>query len=110
MDICMCACPWKQRITIPEIKKHEWYLKNLPEELRAENETEEQPSGGQYSDHEPMQSNETIMQIVEEATIPDPSFGDVLAMDVETGTDSDEDDDDWLVDSSGELVAITSIQ
>ena len=70
---------------------------------------EEQRLGGQNSD-EPMQSNKTIKQIVEEATIPDPNFPDVLAMGVETGTDSDEDDDDWLVESSGELVTITSIE
>jgi len=105
----------KQRITIPEIKKHEWYLKNLPQELKAENDIAMDDPRQRHEEqrcHQPMQSIETIMQIVSEATIPDPNvlnqlLSGVLDMDMDMDMDMDfEDDDDLDFESSGEMVSI----
>ncbi|XP_022751303.1 serine/threonine-protein kinase SRK2I-like isoform X2 [Durio zibethinus] len=92
------------RITIPEIRNHEWFLKNLPVELMDENTMDnhfEEPD-------QPMQSTDTIMQIIAEATIPAagayglnhymPDFLDDEDMD---DLDSESELD---VDSSGEIV------
>ncbi|KAL6979798.1 Serine/threonine-protein kinase sapk3 [Sarracenia purpurea var. burkii] len=53
-----------KRITIPEIKQHPWFLKNLPKELKEGEKTnyEKGGSGGQL-----LQSVEEIMQIIQEA-------------------------------------------
>ncbi|KAJ6845111.1 serine/threonine-protein kinase SAPK3-like [Iris pallida] len=56
------ANPYK-RITIPEIKKHPWFLKNLPREL-AEGERTRYWNMGR---DKPIQSVEEIMRIIEEA-------------------------------------------
>ncbi|KAL6222546.1 hypothetical protein ACLB2K_005938 [Fragaria x ananassa] len=54
------------RITIPEIKNHPWFLKNLPADLM-----DEMTMGNQFEEpDQPMQSIDTIMQIIAEATIP----------------------------------------
>ncbi|XP_057966544.1 serine/threonine-protein kinase SRK2E [Malania oleifera] len=96
-----------KRITIPEIKNHEWFLKNLPTGLvddNAMNDQFEEPE-------QPMQSMDEIMGIMSEATIPaagTPSLNQYL-----TGSlDIDDDDmDEYLesdpeldIDSSGEVV------
>ncbi|XWS29376.1 hypothetical protein CRYUN_Cryun24cG0024200 [Craigia yunnanensis] len=53
------------RITIPEIRNHEWFLKNLPADLMDEN-----TMGNHFEEpDQPMQSTDTIMQIIAEATI-----------------------------------------
>ncbi|KAL0365439.1 UNVERIFIED_CONTAM: Serine/threonine-protein kinase SRK2E [Sesamum angustifolium] len=55
-----------QRITIPEIRNHEWFLKNLPTDLMGDN-----MENNQFEEpDQPMQSDEEIMQIITEATIP----------------------------------------
>ncbi|KAI3973709.1 hypothetical protein MKX01_031129 [Papaver californicum] len=57
-----------KRITIPEIKRHPWFLKNLPREL-----VEVEKSNYHYQtvdQHQPTQSVEEIMQIIQEARTP----------------------------------------
>ncbi|KAI3948995.1 hypothetical protein MKW98_021601 [Papaver atlanticum] len=57
-----------KRITIPEIKRHPWFLKNLPREL-----VEAEKSNYHYQpveNHQPTQSVEEIMKIIQEARAP----------------------------------------
>ncbi|KAI3838988.1 hypothetical protein MKX03_009703 [Papaver bracteatum] len=57
-----------KRITIPEIKRHPWFLKNLPREL-----VEAEKSNYHYqpvANHQPTQSVEEIMKIIQEARTP----------------------------------------
>ena len=55
-----------QRITIPEIKNHTWFLKNLPIEM-----TDEYQMNLQLVDmNAPSQSLEEIMAIIQEARKP----------------------------------------
>ncbi|XP_071725052.1 serine/threonine-protein kinase SRK2I-like [Rutidosis leptorrhynchoides] len=93
------------RITIPEIKNHPWFLRNLPADLmdvsRMSNQYEEP--------EQPMQSLDTIMQIISEATVPAArtqsldqfmtdhfdSDGEMEELDSESELD---------VDSSGEII------
>lgn len=56
------ANPYK-RITIPEIKQHPWFLKNLPKELVEGERTRYR----QMNHGKPIQSVEEIMKIIEEA-------------------------------------------
>ncbi|XP_057466556.1 serine/threonine-protein kinase SRK2E-like isoform X2 [Actinidia eriantha] len=95
-----------KRITIPEIRNHEWFLKNLPADLMEENTTNkpyEEPD-------QPMQSNDEIMRIIEEATIPAAgahSFNQCLtgSLDIDDDMEDDlESDPDLDIDSSGEIV------
>ncbi|XP_065879403.1 serine/threonine-protein kinase SAPK3-like [Euphorbia lathyris] len=55
-----------KRITIPEIKQHPWFLKNLPKELI---EIEKKKNAESKVD-EPSQSPEEVMRIVQEAKTP----------------------------------------
>nr|QLL22063.1 SnRK2.2 [Fagopyrum tataricum] len=92
------------RITIPEIKRHEWFLKNLPADLMDEN-----MMGNHFEEpDQPMQSIDQIMQIISEATIPpvgtqrlDQFIMDTLDMDDDMDDLSDSEID---IDSSGEIV------
>ncbi|KAF8020255.1 hypothetical protein BT93_G0839 [Corymbia citriodora subsp. variegata] len=95
-----------ERITIPDIKSHPWFLKNLPADL-----IDEKTMGNQFEEpDQPMQSDETIMQIIAEATIPAiPPHG--LNQFVADSLDMDDDDMDDLdfeseldIDSSGEII------
>ena len=55
-----------QRITIPEIRNHSWFLKNLPADLM-----DDDSMSNQYEEpDQPMQTMDQIMQILTEATIP----------------------------------------
>lgn len=55
-----------QRITIPEIKTHPWFLKNLPIEL-----TDEYQAALQAADtNTPAQSIEEVIAIIQEAKKP----------------------------------------
>lgn len=55
-----------KRITIPEIKKHPWFLKNMPKDLiEGEKSNYEEDSDGK-----PLQSVEEITRIVQEARTP----------------------------------------
>ncbi|KAF9624849.1 hypothetical protein IFM89_015403 [Coptis chinensis] len=65
--LCIClSLLILQRITIQEIKKHPWFLKNLPRELI---EAEKCNYEKLYS-CEPTQSIEEIKRIIQEARIP----------------------------------------
>lgn len=56
----------EKRITIPEIKKHPWFLKNLPVEFMDENEGDLLNNEGNDSS----QSTEDILSIIQEARKP----------------------------------------
>jgi serine/threonine-protein kinase SRK2 len=91
---------------MPEIRNHEWFLKNLPTDLMDDNGT-----NSQYEEpDQPMQSVEEIMQIIAEATIP-PAGTQTLnpyltgSLDIDDDMDDDLDTDpDLDIDSSGEIV------
>lgn len=93
-----------QRITIPEIKIHPWFLRNLPIEL-----TDEYQSGLQNSNtNTPSQSVEEIMTIIQEARKPTegPKLGGEhfvgsSSMDLDD-MDADADLDD--IETSGDFV------
>lgn len=93
------------RISIPDIRNHEWFLKNLPEDLVDAAET----SDNQFDDlDQQQQSVDEIMRIIAEARIPAPGvggighyFGGSLDFD---DMDLENDDADLDVDSSGEFV------
>ncbi|KAG4973257.1 hypothetical protein AAZX31_11G057600 [Glycine max] len=93
-----------ERITIPEILQNEWFLKNLPPYLM-----DEKIMGNQFVESDqPMQSIDTIMQIISEATIPAAgtySLDQFMADNI-IDDDMDELDSDFEldVDSSGEIV------
>lgn len=89
-------CTLQQRITIPEIRNHEWFLKNLPADLVEENISKafEEPD-------QPMQSIEVIMQIISEATIPPVGL---YNFDMDDDMDDLESDPDLDIDSSGEII------
>ncbi|KAJ7944391.1 Protein kinase superfamily protein [Quillaja saponaria] len=94
-----------QRITIPEIWKHRWFLKNLPADLM-----DEKTMGNQFEEtDQPMQSIDTIMQIIAEATIPavgTQTLNQYMAdnMDMDDYIDEITSDSDLDIDSSGEMV------
>lgn len=103
----------QQRITMPEIRNHEWFLKNLPADLMDDSSMSSQF----VEPDQPMQSSDEIMQIIAEATIPAPGtrnlshclagdldFDDDLDMDMDMDLDDLETDPDLDVDSSGEIV------
>ncbi|KAK7386470.1 hypothetical protein VNO78_26717 [Psophocarpus tetragonolobus] len=92
-----------ERITMSEIWNHEWFLKNLPADLM-----DEKIMSNQFEEpDQPMQSIDTIMQIISEATVPatgtyslDQLMGDqIYDLDSESDAESELD-----IDSSGEIV------
>lgn len=93
----------KQRITIPEIKKHPWFLKNLPIEfMEGEEASLEMINADDYS----TQSIEEALAVIQEAT----NTSDCLktdglmfeeSMDLDD-IDTDEDIDE--VETSGDFV------
>lgn len=94
-----------QRITIPEIRNHEWFLKNLPADLMDETMTNNQF----HEPEQPMQSIDEIMQIITEATIPaaGANINQYLtgSLDVDDDMEDDQESDpDLDVDSSGEII------
>ncbi|OVA06869.1 Protein kinase domain [Macleaya cordata] len=92
-----------KRITIPEIKNHPWFLKNLPKELVEVEKTNYKPV-----DHDqPSQTVEEIMQIIQEARTP--GEGSKTAGQSVVGM-VDPDDDEEVdveseVDTSGDFVS-----
>lgn len=86
-----------------EIKSHPWFLKNLPTDVmdeRSMGDDFQEPDG-------PMQSVETIMQILAEATIPAVGAqGRDFPMNDRLDDDMDElDSESELdIDSSGEVI------
>ncbi|CAN6555007.1 unnamed protein product [Malus baccata var. baccata] len=95
----------EKRITIPEIRNHEWFLKNLPADLMVEN-----TMNNQFEEpDQPMQSLDEIMQIIAEATIPAAGangLNQYLAgsLDIDNMEEDLESDPDIDIDSSGEIV------
>ncbi|MBA0577513.1 hypothetical protein Golob_028070 [Gossypium lobatum] len=91
------------RITIPEIRNHEWFLKNLPADLMDEN-----TMGNHFEEpDQPMQSMDTIRQIIAEATIPAAGARDLSHMsDILDDEDMDDLDceSELDIDSSGEII------
>ncbi|XVF15610.1 hypothetical protein REPUB_Repub09cG0169200 [Reevesia pubescens] len=92
------------RITIPEIRNHEWFLKNLPADLMNES-----TMGNHFEEpDQPMQSTDTIMQIIAEATIPAAGAHGLNHYMLDNLDDEDMDDVDSEseldIDSSGEIV------
>ncbi|KAK9067097.1 hypothetical protein SSX86_014422 [Deinandra increscens subsp. villosa] len=92
-----------QRITMAEIKKDEWFLKNLPANLMDEDKL---MNSNQFEEpDQPMQSVDVIMQIISEATIPPAGLGyDIDMMDDDDLDDFDSDPDELDIDSSGEII------
>ncbi|KAF9682346.1 hypothetical protein SADUNF_Sadunf05G0099500 [Salix dunnii] len=90
------------RITIPEIRNHEWFLKNLPADLM-----DEKTMGSQFEEpDQPMQSTDAIMQIVYEATVPAPGFNRCMmdSLDMDDDMDDLDSESELDIDSSGEIV------
>ena len=86
-----------------EIWNHEWFLKNLPADLM-----DEKIMSNQFEEpDQPMQSIDTIMQIISEATVPAAGtysfdkFMEEQIYDLESESDAESDLD---IDSSGEIV------
>ncbi|KAL3499748.1 hypothetical protein ACH5RR_038841 [Cinchona calisaya] len=90
-----------KRITIPEIKQHTWFLKNLPKELievEKANSKEPEPD-------EQLQSVEEIMRIIQEAKVP--GEGNKSEAQTTAGSidpDNLEGDLESEIDNSGEFV------
>ncbi|KAK7385325.1 hypothetical protein VNO78_31041 [Psophocarpus tetragonolobus] len=90
----------EKRITIPEIKNHSWFLRNLPIELME---------GGSWQINDvnnPSQSVEEVLSIIQEArkSLNVPKIGSLLpgvSMDLD---DMDDDEDLEDVETSGEFV------
>ncbi|KAJ6942898.1 serine/threonine-protein kinase SAPK3-like [Populus alba x Populus x berolinensis] len=88
-----------KRITIPEIKQHPWFLKNLPKELVEIEKTNFTKS----ERDQPAQSVEEIMSIIQEAKTP--GEGGKVAEHAFAGTSDDLDVDlDSEVDVSGDIM------
>ncbi|CAK9166440.1 unnamed protein product [Ilex paraguariensis] len=93
------------RITIPEIKNHQWFLKNLPADLM-----DEKTISNQFEEpDQPMQSIDLIMQIVSEATVPPLGLYN-LEMDDDMELEDLDSDPDLDVDSSGEVIYAIRVQ
>ncbi|KAJ0834458.1 putative protein kinase CAMK-OST1L family [Helianthus annuus] len=94
-----------KRITMDEIKTHEWFVKNLPAELMKDNAMDQFDGPDQ-----PTQSVDEIMQIIAEATIPPAGANNLNqyltgSLDIDDDMDEDlESDGDLDIDSSGEIV------
>ncbi|CAA7025234.1 unnamed protein product [Microthlaspi erraticum] len=96
-----------KRISIPEIRNHEWFLKNLPADLMNDN-----AMNSQFDESDqPGQSIEEIMQIIAEATVPPAGAQSLnhyltgsLDIDDDMEEDLESDLDDLDIDSSGEIV------
>lgn len=83
-----------------EIKKDEWFLKNLPASLMDEDKM----MNSQFEEpDQPMQSVDVIMQIISEATIPPVGLYNIDMMDDDLD-DFDSDPDELDIDSSGEVI------
>lgn len=91
----------EKRITMPEIKKHAWFLKSLPPEYMEGEEAISQMD----KDDSPYQSNEEVLSVIQEARIAaeKPKDGGHFvagSMDLEDMDDADSDD----FETSGDFV------
>ncbi|TKY56275.1 Serine/threonine-protein kinase SAPK2 [Spatholobus suberectus] len=90
----------EKRITIPEIKNHPWFLRNLPTELME---------GGSWQINDvnnPSQGVEEVLSIIQEArkTLNVPKVGGLLTGGIMDLDDLDSDEDLEDVETSGEFV------
>ncbi|XP_028762725.1 serine/threonine-protein kinase SAPK3-like [Neltuma alba] len=92
-----------KRITIPEIKQHPWFLKNLPKEM---NETEKKVNEEAEKDH-PSQSVEEILRIVQEARIPGKESKGGGQVGGGGSLDGEDDDEESELDVSGDYATTT---
>ncbi|CAI9095572.1 OLC1v1031560C1 [Oldenlandia corymbosa var. corymbosa] len=94
-----------KRITIPEIKQHPWFLKNLPKELvdaeKQGSSTKQEPDPEQQ-----LQSVEDIMRIIQEAKIPGEAPKPETQNSIVGSIDTDdlEGDLESEIDNSGDFV------
>ncbi|WMV53325.1 hypothetical protein MTR67_046710, partial [Solanum verrucosum] len=98
-----------KRITIEEIKKHPWFLKDLPIEYMEG----EDASLQMKEENEPTQSIDEVLAIIQEAKKPGegPKGCDLLVKGISSSIDLDDDDDsdidddtDDEIETSGEFV------
>ncbi|GJM95310.1 hypothetical protein PR202_ga12027 [Eleusine coracana subsp. coracana] len=93
------------RITMPEIKSHPWFVKNLPADLM-----DDATMSSQYEEpDQPMQNMNEIMQILAEATIPAAGTRGmnqflVDSLDLDDDMEDLDSDLDIDIESSGEIV------
>ncbi|KAI5324694.1 hypothetical protein PRUPE_6G192200 [Prunus persica] len=91
----------EKRITIPEIKQHPWFLKNIPVEFMEENNLQ---SSNQNHEQQSSQSIEEILVIIQEArkAANGAKIGGLLlgSMDLDEIDDADIDD----IETSGDFV------
>ncbi|XP_019172247.1 PREDICTED: serine/threonine-protein kinase SAPK1-like [Ipomoea nil] len=99
-----------KRISIEEIKKHPWFLKNLPEEFK-EAEAEGDSGGGEANDgNEAWQSVEEVVAIVQEARKGGGAVADGGGGVLGDGSMDDLDDldtegeEDYDIETSGDFV------
>ncbi|KAF8032735.1 hypothetical protein BT93_D1601 [Corymbia citriodora subsp. variegata] len=85
------------RISIPEIKKHPWFLKHLPKEL-----IEGEKTNHETKQDQPLQNDEEVMRIIQEARTPGErsKVGQGMASPSDSDEDADLDSED---DNSGEF-------
>ncbi|KAG5574612.1 hypothetical protein H5410_054746 [Solanum commersonii] len=90
-----------KRITIEEIKKHPWFLKDLPIEYMEG----EDASLQMKEENEPTQSIDEVLAIIQEAKKPGegPKSCDLLVKGISSSIDLDDDTDDEI-ETSGEFV------
>ncbi|XVF52468.1 hypothetical protein PTKIN_Ptkin05aG0020400 [Pterospermum kingtungense] len=84
-----------KRITIPEIKQHPWFLKNLPKELVEIEKT----NFAESERDQPSQGVEEIMRIIQEATTP----GEGAKVGEQAGAAGSSDPDDADADIESEV-------
>lgn len=85
-----------KRISIPEIKSHPWFLRNLPRDLLLGSDT----NCNQADPSQPLQSAEEVMRIIREARTPAGKAQEEVMMDALDEMEFEEQD----VESSGEFV------
>lgn len=97
-----------KRITIEELKKHPWFLKDLPIEYMEGEEASLQMINGE---NEPSQSIDEVLAIIQEAKKPgeDPKVCDLLVKGISSSIDLDDDSDidddtDDEIETSGDFV------
>lgn len=91
-----------QRISIPEIKQHPWFFKNLPKELL---EVEKTNYAKLENDDPPTQSVEEIMRIIQEAKEPgEGAKASGQGATTAAGTSSLDPDDELEIDVSGDYI------
>lgn len=91
-----------KRITMPEIKQHPWFFKNLPKELL---EVEKTNYAKLENDDPPTQSVEEIMRIIQEAKKPgEGAKASGQGTTTAAGTSSSDHDDELEIDVSGDYI------